>query len=687
MIQKNLFASQEEQTQVADLKKQLNHYSNLYYNENISKISDAEYDAMLAQLINLEKLYPELKTIDSPTQKVGAPLSSDSRKITHTIPMLSLSNAFDQDDIEAFITRTNKFLANKEELSFVAEPKFDGLSFAAIYYDGKFIKAATRGDGILGEDITENIKTLKDFPLYIKDLPQEFEVRGEVYMNHQDFANLNIERKKLDLPLFANPRNAAAGSLRQLDASITAARNLKYFVYSLGKTTTQIATTHLEILEKLRTYGFNVTTMLRECKEASEIENYHNNLYQNRPNLPYDIDGTVFKVNNLEFQKRLGAVSKSPRWAIAYKFPAQQAITVVEDIIVQVGRTGAITPVAILKPINIGGVVVSRASLHNMDEINRKDIRINDKVIVKRAGDVIPQILQTLLEARDSNSKKFEFPTRCPSCNGILVKDEGEAVIRCTATLTCPIQQIEKIIHFVSKAAFNIEGLAEKQILFLVDKKFITTVVDIFNINDYAENLKNYEGFGDVSVSKLATSINARRHITLDKFIYALAIRHIGVNTAKLLAINYKNFANFWNSINQCLDHNNEELTYLKSINGIGERIINALLEFFAAQQNQQMLKLLLEQVKVEEYKPLTKLSTLTGKVLVFTGKFSNLTRNEIKQQAELLGAIVTDTISSKTNFLIAGESAGSKLTKAKALNTIILNENEWLDIVKNELG
>jgi DNA ligase (NAD+) len=684
MTQEDLFNS--KQTQIAALKKQLNYYSDLYYNKNISEISDAAYDEMLLKLIELEKLYPELKTPDSPTQKVGAPVNINSKKVTHTMPMLSLSNAFNKQDIEDFITKTNKFLAGKEQLTFVAEPKFDGLSFAAIYHDGKLIKAATRGDGLVGEDITENIKTLKDFPLYIKDLRGDFEVRGEVYMDHQDFANLNSQRENLSLPLFANPRNAAAGSLRQLDANITASRNLKYFVYSLGKTSNPIAPTHLEILEKLRAYGFNVTTMIAECSNVSEIEAYHNKLYEARPNLPYDIDGTVFKVNNLEIQKRLGAVSKSPRWAIAYKFPAQQAVTLVEDIIVQVGRTGAITPVAVLKPINVGGVMVSRASLHNSDEINRKDIRINDKVVIKRAGDVIPQVIQTLTEARASNSQKFEFPTTCPSCGSILIKDEGEAVTRCMASLTCPMQQIEKIIHFVSKAAFNIEGLAEKQIQFLIQKKFVTSVVDLFHINEYAQELKNLDGFGEISVNKLVVSVNARKQIALDRFIYALGIRHIGINTAKLLSVNYKNFTNLWQAMNKCLNFGAEETAYLKSINGVGEQTVKALLEFFSSEQNQAMLKLLLEHVNVLEYTTSTKTSSLTDKILVFTGKFTNLTRNELKQQAESLGAIVTDAISSKTDFLIASESAGSKLAKAASLGIKVLSEQDWQEIVKNEL-
>ena len=552
--------------------------------------------------------------------------------------------------------------------------------------NGKLIYAVTRGDGQEGEDITENIKTIKSLPQNLKgDFPEILEVRGEVYLSHDEFERINKEREKTNDKLFANPRNAAAGSLRQLDSSITASRNLQYFAYGWGEVSEEKWQSQNEAFSYFNSLGFNTNELSEVSINLQEIEDYYNKIYELRAKLNYDIDGLVFKLNSVQLQGRMGFVARSPRWAIARKFPAEQAQTIIEDITIQVGRTGALTPVAELKPINIGGVIVKRATLHNKDEIERKDIRVGDFATVQRAGDVIPQIVKIDPTKREEDSIEFNFPTNCPICGSTAKRGEDEAVIRCTGGLTCEAQAVEGLKHFVSKNAFDIDGLGEKQIELFYDKEIIKTPADIFTLEakNHELNLQDLESFGKLSIGNLFNAINNKKKIDLSRFIYSLGIRHIGQENAKLLAKNYISFDNFYKNLNNVQNNEGAQYTELINIDGIGEKVASSIIDFLSNEKHQAMIKNLLNYVKPKDYENNINLnSNFTDKILVFTGSMQKMTRGEAKAKAESLGAKVAGSVSSKTDFVIAGESAGGKLKKANELNIKVLSEDEFLTMI-----
>jgi DNA ligase (NAD+) len=677
--------------ELADLRGQIEYHNELYHIHNAPIISDAEFDALFNRSIAIETKYPSLKSSNSPTAKVGAAPESNFNKVTHAKPMLSLSNAFNREDIEDFFDRIKRFLGLSEttKVEVLAEPKIDGLSFTAYYKKGQLIYAATRGDGSVGEDVTENVKTVTGFPLKLnhKDLPAILEVRGEIYMTHEEFKRINLEREQEELPLFANPRNAAAGSLRQLDSRITAQRKLKYAVYAIGEVSGQLAPTQSGLVEKLAEFGFIINKPASICSSIDEVMEYYDGIYTKRSELNFDIDGVVYKVNRLDYQERLGFVARSPRWAIAHKFPAEQAKTTIEKITIQVGRVGSLTPVAELKPVNIGGVIVSRATLHNRDEIERKDIREHDTVIVQRAGDVIPQVVAVDISKRPSNSKPFAFPENCPSCGSIALREEGEAATRCMGGLICPDQQIEHLRHFVSRDAFNIEGLGERQIQFFVERGLIKNPVDIFTLEERDKHsltpIRALPNFGSKSVENLFNAINKAKDITLDKFIYSLGIRHIGEVTAKLLAYNYYSFDNWRDSMIRCKDHHNY-YEDLMTIDGIGPKVADSLVKFFSEITNLEVIDELAKVLNIKDVETNFQESNIAGKTVVFTGTLVKMTRSEAKAKAESLGAKVAGSVSSKTDYVIAGEEAGSKLKKARELGVNVISEDEWLELIKN---
>jgi DNA ligase (NAD+) len=599
--------------------------------------------------------------------------------------MLSLANAFSEGDVTDFVERIRKFLnLNKEDdLEFLAEQKIDGLSCSLRYEDGILVVAATRGDGQEGEDITANVRTIGDIPQTLpKTSPKILEVRGEIYMRRDDFMRLNVEQEKRGEKIFANPRNAAAGSVRQLDSSVTAARPLRFFGYALGEVSTPIAQTQEGIRDKFSEWGFAQAMPQARCLSVHDIMRYYSEIERSRPDLPYDIDGVVYKVNRLDYQERLGFVSRAPRWAIAHKFPAEKAVTILKEIVVQVGRTGALTPVAELEPITVGGVVVARATLHNEDEVVRKDVRVGDHVVIQRAGDVIPQVVEVLLEKRQPDSHPFVFPLVCPACGSHAVREEGEVVRRCTGGLICPAQAVERLKHFVSRNAFDIEGLGAKIIEEFWNEGLIKNPADIFTIEEKNRNsltpLKNREGWGDLSVKNLFESINKRRSISLDRFIYALGIRQVGEATAKKLAAEYHTLDELLGKMEQ----GDSVLPELIAIEDIGAAVAGDILAFFAEDHNRTVIKDLLKQIEVEPYEPVRMSETpVSGKTVVFTGTLTHMTRSEAKARAERLGAKVAGSVSKKTNYVVAGEDAGSKLAAARELGVQVLSEEEWLSL------
>jgi DNA ligase (NAD+) len=655
------------------LAKEIRQHDALYYQQDRPVISDAEYDKLRRELEELENKFPQLQTKDSPTQKVGAPPLSKFAKVKHSIPMLSLNNAFSEEDVREWETRNKKFLGlpENEILQYVCENKIDGLSFSARYENGKFVLGLTRGDGEIGENITDNLAAI--LPRELKNNPPEIlEVRGEVYMSHQNFNDLNSNFTNDEK--FANPRNAAAGSLRQLDSSITAGRKLDYFVHGVGESTLA-AHSAVSFMDKIKSWGLRV---IEEKKAGSvdELLAYYLKLQEGRSQLTYDIDGVVYKIDDLELRKRLGEVARAPRWAIAHKFPAEQAVTLLEAIDISVGRTGTLTPVARLKPVTVGGVVVSNATLHNEDEIARKDIRVGDTVVVQRAGDVIPQIVSA---SRKTESPKYIFPDICPVCGSHAVREEGEAARRCTGGLLCEAQLVERIRHFVARGAMDIEGLGEKQIQAFWNDGIIKNVTDIFNLADRAEEIAKREGWGKKSLENLLNAIEKSRDVTLEKFIYALGIRHIGEVTAKLLAREYGSAENWFASMK------NMDAERLQNIDGIGGVVAKSLADFFAENHNVEIVEKLLAQLRIMDAKKIASNSPVAGKTVVFTGTLTKMTRAEAKERAETLGAKVASSVSAQTNFVIAGADAGSKLKKATELGVRVLSEDEWLEMINNE--
>jgi len=810
----------EAKLELERLSKVIEFHNKQYYEKNSPVISDAEYDKLFIRQLKIEKLFPSLVSSDSPTQRISTVVSKFA-KITHSKPMLSLANAFNEEDLNDFIEKIQRFLNINYFPELCCETKIDGLSFSAKFVNGKLLHAATRGDGYVGEEITANILQVKDFPNSIT-FHGIIEVRGEVYMRHSDFYHLNEQEIANGKEAFANPRNAAAGSLRQLDSKITASRNLRYFVYAVGETDLQI-NSQSELLDTLKNIGFIVNEKHKTCTSIEQVMDYYRSTELERSHLDYDIDGIVYKVNDLKLQERLGFVGRNPRWAIAHKFPAEQAITKLLNITVQVGRTGALTPVGELEPINVGGVLVARASLHNQDEIDRKDIRIGDTVIIQRAGDVIPQIVSVKHELRPANTQKFYIPSNCPSCNAITIREEEEAVIRCPSGLTCPAQSLEHLCHFVSKEAFNIDGLGEKQLEYFINQKYINSPADIFSLNKFSEQIKIAEGWGVKSVSNLLEAIEKSKTISLARFIYSLGIRSVGIVTAKLLAKNYLSFNNWYNSMlsivpslvihdegnrpeivdlrspseqdprsqlrfarddNTCISstrddntgtssawddnmkgkptgngnvdvpspvipgvsakhtspsvildvsakdtshsvipgvsakdtshsvipdvsakdtshsvipdvsaegagdrgsrkNNSEATEFLNNIDGIGDKTIFMIGEFFSDTVNCQIIEDLSKIIKIEDYQTNEQTSPLAGKTIIFTGSLIKMTRSEAKAKAENLGMKVLSSVSKNTNYVVVGEDAGSKLTKAQELGLELLSEDQWIELTK----
>ena len=662
-------------TELKNLAKQISYHNKLYYQDNSPEILDSEFDQLVLRNSEIEKFFPHLILPDSPSLKVGAPAADNFSKLEHLQSMLSLANAFSKQDLEDFMERIMQFLSLDFPPDLYCEPKFDGLSFNAIYINGILKTVSTRGDGLVGEDITANMKKIKNFPCDLKNSPETIEIRGEVYLEHEEFNRINAERKEKKEAIFANPRNAASGSLRLLDENITAERNLIYLVYGTGFSSNMISSTQSELMMFLKELGFLVNEMTIVTNSADEIMRYYENIFRQRPILPYDIDGVVYKVNNLNLQARLGFVAKSPRFAIAHKFPSAKAKTILKEITIQVGRTGALTPVAELEPINIGGVVVVRASLHNKNEIEKKDIRIGDLVLVERAGDVIPHIIEVDFANRSSANRKFIFPEYCPSCGSVAVKDSDEAITRCAGGLICPAQILERMIHFVSKAALNIEGCGEKQIEYFITKGLLRKPADIFKLKEANHILINELRWGEKSLQNLYKAIDDAKIVALNKFIYALGIRFVGESTAKLLA---KHFVSFTNWYKQMQEVNLDKLT---SIDGIGIKTAESIQEFFQEKHHLEILDGLEKTLTILDEKPSVFDSELANKTIVFTGTLTSISRLEAKAKAEKLGAKVASSISANTDFLVAGENAGSKLTKASALGVKILNEEEWLKI------
>ncbi len=663
-----------------------------YYQNDNPYLTDAEYDALKRRNEQIEQRFPQLVRANSPSQKVGAPLLSAFKKVPHRFPMLSLGDVFSSEEVADFIMSVKRFLNTAADISFMAEPKIDGLSFSARYENGKFVQGATRGDGVTGEDITENLKTIRQLPLEIKgNVPAVLEIRGEVYMSKADFFALNEKYQAEGKKTFANPRNAAAGSLRQLDAKITAERNLSLFAYTWGEVSERVWDSQEDFFNHLREWGFPTNPHNRLCHNLEEIEDNFSRLMEIRAALPYDIDGLVYKVNDIALQERLGFLTRTPRWAIAHKFPAEQAVTTINNIRVQVGRTGALTPVADLEPVNVGGVIVSHATLHNEDEIKRKDIRIGDAVIIQRAGDVIPQVVEVIKDKRPTNSKEFVFPKTCPVCGAHAVREEDEAVRRCTGGLTCPAQAKERLIHFVSREAFDIAGLGSTIIDDFYNEGILHNPADIFTLEarnsggdlfshqkSTVLHLEQREGWGKKSVEKLFHAIAIKRRISLPRFIYALGIRQVGTATALLLARHYGNFAKFMNEMI------NKETGPLVTIDGIGPSMATDIVEFFQEEHNRTIINKLLNEITVEDFIDDTDYnSPIAGKTVVFTGTLNRMTRSEAKAKAQSLGAKVAGSVSAKTDYVVMGADAGSKAAKAKDLGVAILSEDEFLDLIK----
>jgi DNA ligase (NAD+) len=691
----------EAEAEVGRLTAQIAEADSAYYQQDAPVLSDAAYDSLRLRLEAIVARFPELEADDSPTKKVGASPAQGFRKVRHKVPMLSLGNAFSQEDVADFVDRIRRFLglAADAPVDFLAEPKIDGLSCALIYEKGKLVLAATRGDGEEGEDVTANARRVDDIPNALKgsDWPDIVEVRGEVYMERKAFdamnarrAEENVAREKAGkalLAIYANPRNAAAGSLRQIDPAVTAERPIRFFGYAWGQVSAPLGKTQSEIREKLGRWGFKLNEPSIHASDAAGLMAYYEKIQAMRPDLPFDIDGVVYKVDRLDLQERLGFVSRAPRWAIAHKFPAEQARTVLEKIEIQVGRTGALTPVARLTPVTVGGVVVSNATLHNEDEIKRKDIRVGDTVIVQRAGDVIPQIVAVVPERRPKGAKEYVFPDHCPECGSLAVREEGEAVRRCTGGLICPAQAIERIRHFTSRDAFDIEGLGDKTIREFWDAGLVRQPADIFRLaekdREADKPLATWDGWGKTSAAKLFEAIERRRTIPLDRFIYALGIRQVGQATAKLLARHYGSVAHWRDAMAAAQPREGEAYEDLTAIEGIGPSVAADILDFFAEQHNREVLDDLCAQLNVTDVAaPTGTGSPVAGKTVVFTGTLETLTRPEAKARAEALGAKVAGSVSKKTDYVVAGADAGSKLKTARELGVTVLTEAEWLALI-----
>ncbi|WP_375326916.1 NAD-dependent DNA ligase LigA [Candidatus Tisiphia endosymbiont of Nemotelus uliginosus] len=686
------------------LATEIEKHNKAYYQYDAPIISDAQYDQLFNLNLQIEQKYPHLILPNSPSKKVGSSNSDKFSKVKHLVPMLSLSNAFNKEDIIEFTKKIQNFLRLENCPPIFCEPKIDGLSFSAIYEEGKLKIASTRGDGFIGENITENIKTIKYFPHLLTSAPKLLEIRGEVYINKEDFILLNQTQELLQKDKFANPRNAAAGSLRQLNPAITASRPLKYLVYAIGATNAEIAYSQDILLQKLKALGFMVNDLHKLAYCLEDILSFYEYLTNLREQLPYEIDGVVYKLNDFALQQRMGFIARSPRFAIAHKFPAIVGQTKLININVQVGRTGVLTPVATLNPASIGGVTVSRATLHNYQEIIKKDIRLNDYVFLQRAGDVIPQIISVDFTKRQNNAQQVTIPSTCPSC-GSHLHYEDTIIIRCDNGLNCPAQSYERICHFASKNALDIVGLGKKQIKFLLDKSLITNPVDIFYLPQNNERnlvkLENMLGWGKKSVENLFSNIEKSRTVSLDRFIYSLGIRHIGQQNAKLLALEFQTYTNFivtMESLSRGISAIDkvpiatpgQNIVYqqnyrkLNDLEGIGEKTLIDIINFFDIKENREIIDKLSKILTIQEYNTQLHATALTGKIIIFTGTLLTISRAEAKLQAEKLGAKVTSSVSANTDLLIVGAQAGSKLKKAKELGVKIIYEDEWLSLVNS---
>ena len=675
----------EAAAELERLAREIAHHDRLYHTLDAPEISDADYDALRRRNEAIEARFPALVRADSPSRRVGGAPETGFAKVRHAVPMLSLDNAFGAEEFAEFSARARRFLglAAGAALAFVGEPKIDGLSINLTYERGRFVRGATRGDGGEGEDVTANLRTIESVPARLKGTaPALIEIRGEVFMTKADFLALNEAQAKAEQRPFANPRNAAAGSLRQLDPKITATRPLSLFAYAMGEASEAVAETHWRYLERLRAWGFSVNPLSKQLAGAEDAAAFQAEMAAARSGLGYDIDGVVYKIDDLGLQRRLGFVGRAPRWAIAWKFPAEQAMTVLRGIDIQVGRTGALTPVARLEPVNVGGVLVQNATLHNADEIARKDIHIGDTVVIQRAGDVIPQVVSVVKERRPKGARAYKFPEVCPVCGSHAVRPPGEAVRRCTGGLICAAQRVERLIHFVSRPAFDIDGLGEKTIREFYDEGWLGSPADLFKLPEREAEIAAREGWGTVSARNLSRAIEARRTIPLARFIYALGIRRIGEANARLLARHYGNFENWRAQMLASTVVGSEEREALGSILGIGPSIAEELADFFGEARNVETLDELARELTIEGAAPVEAAdSALAGKTIVFTGALETMTRPEAKARAEALGAKVTDSVSKKTDYVVLGADAGSKARRAAELEVRTLTEAEWREL------
>jgi DNA ligase (NAD+) len=688
-----LLTEEEAKEELARLAAEIAHHDQLYYAKDMPEIGDAEYDRLRQRNAAIEARFPELIRSDSPSRRVGAAPAAGFSKVTHRVPMLSLENAFAEEDVRDFFAGVRNFFRRPEDLARVAEdaievmaePKIDGLSAALRYENGRLVLGATRGDGVTGEDVTANIRTLKTVPekLAGRGWPEIVEIRGEVYMERAAFSALNAERAAAGEQVFANPRNFAAGSLRQLDPAVTASRPLKFFAYAWGEASAPIAKTQADALARFRDWGLSVNPQSKLCRGVAELIAYHDDLEARRSELPYDIDGVVYKVNDLDLQNRLGMRSRAPRWALAHKFAAEQAQTIMRDIMITVGRQGTLTPTAILEPVTVGGVVVQRATLHNEDEIQRKDARIGDTVIVQRAGDVIPQIVGVILERRPKDAEPYQFPDHCPVCDSLAVREPGMAARRCTGGLICAAQAVERLKHFVSRDNFDIEGLGEKHISAFWQDGLIRQPGDIFRLKNRLDDITGREGWGEISANKLIAAIDERRRIPVDRFINALGIPQVGQATARLLARHYRSLAAWRSEMEAAQDPESPARAHLLDVHGIGGDMAADIIGFFAEPHNREVLDDLAREVTVLDYEAPAQASQspLAGKTIVFTGGLEAMSRSEAKARAEALGANVASSVSAKTDYVVIGADAGSKAAKAAALGVTTLDEAAWLEL------
>jgi DNA ligase (NAD+) len=663
---------------IEKLREEVNFHNYRYYVLDDPVISDAEYDRLMRELESLENQFPQLRTLTSPTQRVGAPPLDKFEEVRHAIPMLSLANAFEEAEVREFDDRLKRFLKNTRDIEYCVELKIDGIAVELIYENGHLITGSTRGDGFVGENVTQNLKTVKAIPLTLipqkgEPLPSRLEVRGEVYLPLKAFRELNAKRERSGESLFANPRNAAAGSLRQLDSSITAQRPLDIFCHGIGQFTGAAIGSQGELLDSLQRWGFKVNPNRRICGNIDQVFDYYREMDELREKLPYEIDGVVLKVNSFRLQETLGTIARSPRWALAFKFKPKQVTTKVLDIVVNVGRTGALTPAAVLEPVRVGGVTISSATLHNQDEIDRKDVRIGDTVVVQRAGDVIPEVVRVIPEKRTGKERSFRLPDRCPVCNSEVDRPEGESVARCTG-IACPAKLKETIIHFASRDAMNIEGLGGKIIEQLVDRGLIKDYADLYKLT--LDQMLTLERMGPKLAGNILTAIQNSKKTTLDRLIYALGILHVGEHIAKLISQEFS-------TVEEPAGASLERLT---GIRGIGEEIASSMVKFFQQKGNQKVLQKLKElgvEYPQRPARPKARDLRLQGKTFVFTGGLKTLSRSEAESKVESLGGRASSSVSKKTDFVVAGEDPGSKLDKAKSLGVKILTEEDLLELIK----